>query len=68
MLKSMSIHQKDSNKIFKSNFITSYLTFRVSIPTKSISIHQNDSKRMVKFNFVTSCLTFTGLILVVHTL
>ena len=33
MLKSMSIHQKNSKGIFKSNSVTSYLSFRGSIPT-----------------------------------
>ena len=36
MLKSMPIHQKDRKRIIKSNFVTSYLTFRGSIPTQSI--------------------------------
>ena len=33
MFKSMSIHQKDSKAIVKSNFVTSCLAFRSSIPT-----------------------------------
>ena len=33
MFKSMSIHQKDSEAIVKSNFVTSCLAFRGSIPT-----------------------------------
>lgn len=33
MFKSMSIHQKDNKGIVKSNFVTSCLTFRDSIPT-----------------------------------
>ena len=37
MLKSMSIHQKDSKVTIKSNFITSYLTFRNLIPTNPYS-------------------------------
>ena len=32
MLKSMSIHQRDSKRIVKSNFVTSCLAFRGSIP------------------------------------
>ena len=36
MLKSMSIHQKDSKGIVKSNFVTLYLDFRGSIPTNSL--------------------------------
>ena len=32
MLKSMSIHQRDSKGIVKSNFVTSCLAFRGSIP------------------------------------
>ena len=38
MLKSMSIHQRDSNGTTKSNFITSYLTFKVSITTCTVEI------------------------------
>ena len=38
MLKSMSIHQRDSNRTTKSNFITSYLAFKVSIPTCTVEI------------------------------
>ena len=34
ILKSMSIHQKDSKGIVKPKFVTSCLTFRDSIPTK----------------------------------
>ena len=33
MLKSMSIHQRDNKWIVKSNFVTSCLAFRDSIPT-----------------------------------
>ena len=33
MLKSMLIYQRDSKGIVKSNFVTSCLTFRGSIPT-----------------------------------
>ena len=33
MLKSISMHQRDSKGIVKSNFITSCLAFRGSIPT-----------------------------------
>ena len=33
MLKSMSIHQRDNKGIVKSNFVTSCLAFRGSIPT-----------------------------------
>ena len=32
MLKSMSIHQRDSKGLVKSNFVTSCLAFRGSIP------------------------------------
>ena len=32
MLKSISIHKKDSKMIVKSNFVTSCLTFKGSIP------------------------------------
>ena len=35
MLKSMSIHQRNSKGIVKSNFVTSCLTFKGSIPTSS---------------------------------
>ena len=33
MLESRSIHQRDTKRIVKSNFVTSCLTFRDSIPT-----------------------------------
>ena len=38
MLKSMSIHQKDSKGIIQSNFVTSCHTFRGSIPTLCLSL------------------------------
>ena len=35
MLKSMSIYQKDRKGIVKSNYVTSCLAFRVSIPIEA---------------------------------
>ena len=39
MLKSMLIHRKDNKRIIKSNFVTSYLAFRGSIPIVSYALH-----------------------------
>ena len=48
MLKSMSIHQMDNKGIVKSNFVTSCIAFRGSIPivpslTKFVNSHSNIS-------------------------
>ena len=40
MLKSMSIYQKDGKAMVKSNFVTSCLTFRRSIPIDNSSLYK----------------------------
>ena len=43
MLKLMSIHQRDSKGIVKSNFVTLCLVFSGSIPTTN-ALHLNQNK------------------------
>ena len=52
MLKSMSIYQRDSKGIVKSNFVTSCLAFWGSIPPSSID---NNYNMLLLFTFLIYC-------------
>ena len=47
MLKLMSIHQRDSKGIVKSNFVTSCLAFRGSIPTRVTCLSWLDDSKYI---------------------
>ena len=54
MCKSILMHKRDNKEVIKSNFVTSYLTFRGSISILSIIIYNFSMKLVHGMDFLAS--------------